>query len=109
MDVAAKFSALFAHMLHQSRQVVALVSKMMDGADGASGRLFVEVQPAAADAHEYVSGTAKITVIGHFATKHCAVPGDAGIQVCGKEVSVMYSGHRLISRFFVDSIIKSYG
>ena len=57
-------------------------------------RLVVEVQPAAADAHEDVAGAGERPVVDHLAAQHVAPPGDGRVDVAGEEVDVVEAlGH----------------
>lgn len=86
LDDNASGSELINHLF----DIVGLDSKMVDApSPGGLGRLIIEVDPAAADSHEYVSRTRKLLIENHPAPEEFFVECDGLLNIRGKNMNMM--------------------
>jgi hypothetical protein len=60
--------------------------------------LVIDVEAALPNVHKNISGTPKVAIVDHGATKVFAVPFNCGVYVAGKDVNVMKVFHKNNSR-----------
>lgn len=76
--------------------IIGLDSKMVNApSPGGPGWLIVEVKPAAADSHEYVSRAGQLLVENHPAPEEFFVERDALLNIRGKNMNVMNMTNQL--------------